>query len=127
MEVTTSEISGGGARRTGRTRRCGRRRRRRYSLGAPRSLRTAAAGELRRSENESPGRYRPMCVTDDCPEGMDRRAFLAGTTAAAVSLAAAGTEVAGEPPAETPPTRVLGHTKVLRGKVTFKYNGKDTF
>jgi carboxymethylenebutenolidase len=68
-----------------------------------------------------------MCMNDDCHEEMDRRAFLVGTTAAAVALAASGWEVAAQPPAKMPETRVLDDARVQHGKVTFKYNGKDTF
>ena len=68
-----------------------------------------------------------MCMDDDCHGQVDRRAFLAGTTAVAVALAASGREVAGQPPAKAPETRVLDDAGVRHGKVTFKYSGKDTF
>jgi peptidoglycan/LPS O-acetylase OafA/YrhL len=41
-----------------------------------------------------------MCMTDDCNQEIDRRAFLVGTSAAAV--AASGQEAAGQPPAKAP-------------------------
>ena len=68
-----------------------------------------------------------MCMADDCHGEADRRAFLAGTTAAAVALAGLGQAAAGQPPAKAPETRVLDDPKVQHRKVTFKYSGKDTF
>jgi carboxymethylenebutenolidase len=68
-----------------------------------------------------------MCMSDDCQEEMDRRVFLGSATTASVTLAGPVREVVGQPPAKMPETRVLGDPKVQQEKVTFKYNGKDTF
>lgn len=67
-----------------------------------------------------------MCVADDCDERIDRRAFLAGGTSTAIGLSAAA-ESTGQPAEKAPQTRVLDDDRVRQEKVTFKYNGKDTF
>jgi carboxymethylenebutenolidase len=66
-----------------------------------------------------------MCLGTDCGhDDMDRRAFLAGSTAALAGLAAPGTAAAdGEKKA--PPTRVLDDPTVRHGKVTFKSGDKE--
>jgi carboxymethylenebutenolidase len=59
-----------------------------------------------------------MCLGDDCDlESPERRALLAGTGAAIVSLAAFGLPVVGQE--SPPPTRVLDNPKITHGAVAF--------
>jgi carboxymethylenebutenolidase len=66
-----------------------------------------------------------MCLGTDCGrDGMDRRTFLAGSTAALAGLAAPGTAAAdgGE---KAPPTRALDDPTVRHGTVTFRSGDKE--
>lgn len=64
-----------------------------------------------------------MCLGDDCDlESPERRALLAGTGAAIVSLAAFGVPLAGQE--SPPPTRVLDNPNITHGPVTFDSGGK---
>lgn len=67
-----------------------------------------------------------MCTVDDCKDdGVDRRSFLAGASAALAGLAAPpGRET--HPQAKPPETRVLDDPRVQHGRVSFKHNGADT-
>lgn len=60
-----------------------------------------------------------MCFGDDCaPVSPERRAFLAGTAATMVTLAAL--KISGIAQVQNAPTRVLDAPNILHGKVTFK-------
>lgn len=60
-----------------------------------------------------------MCIKDDCGlENSERRAFLTGSAAAVVTLAAFG--VSGLAQEQKPPTRVLDNPNIWHGRVTFK-------
>src|SRR5262245_25853837 len=64
-----------------------------------------------------------MCLGTDCGHGdVDRRAFMAGSTAALAGLAALGTAAAER---NAPPTRVLDDRTVRHGKVTFQSGDKE--
>jgi carboxymethylenebutenolidase len=66
-----------------------------------------------------------MCLGAECDPGdVDRRAFLAGGTAALAGLAALGTAAA-DGDKKAPPTRVLDDPTVRHGKVTFQSGGKE--
>lgn len=70
-----------------------------------------------------------MCTTEDCNnddkprEGIERRTFLAGVTAAVVGVALASEGRAQQTP--QPPTNALSDPKVIQGMVSFK-SGADT-
>jgi carboxymethylenebutenolidase len=66
-----------------------------------------------------------MCLGTDCgPDDMDRRAFLAGSTAALAGLAAPG-PAAADGENRAPPTRVLDDPTVRHGTVTFQSGDKE--
>src|SRR4030095_16195813 len=70
-----------------------------------------------------------MCLTDDCnnegnqSNGIERRTFLTGATAAVVGVTLASERFAQEP--QQPPTNALNDTNVIQGMVSFK-SGADT-
>ena len=69
-----------------------------------------------------------MCITDDCnnegakSEGIERRSFLTGATAAIVGVTLASERVA--QPQQQPPTNALNDTNIIQGMVSFK-SGAD--
>lgn len=65
-----------------------------------------------------------MCLEDDCAlDSPERRAFLSGTVAAFVTVAAFG--VTGSAQEQKPPTRVLDAQDIWHGKVTLKSGNKE--
>ena len=65
-----------------------------------------------------------MCITDDCnnegtqSNGIERRTFLTGATAAVVGVTLASERFA--QPQQQPPTNALNDTNVIQGMVSFK-------
>ena len=65
-----------------------------------------------------------MCITDDCnnegtqSNGIERRTFLTGATAAVVGVTLAPERLA--QPQQQPPTNALTDTNVIQGMVSFK-------
>jgi carboxymethylenebutenolidase len=69
-----------------------------------------------------------MCISDDCEDGPNRRAFLKGSAGALIGAAVISTAAQQQtyPHNYKVVTRVLDEPRVTHGQVTFKHGGKDS-
>ena len=67
-----------------------------------------------------------MCVTDECDDGTDRRAFITGAAGALVGVAVTNAVGQTYPHNYKVVTRVLDEPRITHGNVVFQHGGKET-